>query len=32
MDAASIQGNKKTQNDNFVSKRKLGELLILNPE
>ncbi len=28
MDAASIQGKKKTQNDNFVSKRKLGELLI----
>jgi len=28
MDAASSQGKKKTQNDNFVSKRKLGELLI----
>ena len=28
MDAASDQGKKKTQNDNFVSKRKLGELLI----
>jgi len=28
MDAASIQGKKKIQNDNFVSKRKLGELLI----
>jgi len=28
MDAASIKGKKKTQNDNFVSKRKLGELLI----
>ena len=28
MGAASIQGKKKTQNDNFVSKRKLGELLI----
>ena len=28
MDSASIQGKKKTQNDNFVSKRKLGELLI----
>ncbi len=28
MAAASIQGKKKTQNDNFVSKRKLGELLI----
>jgi len=28
MDAASIQGKRKTQNDNFVSKRKLGELLI----
>jgi len=28
MDAASNQEKKKTQNDNFVSKRKLGELLI----
>ena len=28
MDSASIQGKKKTQNDNFVSRRKLGELLI----
>ena len=28
MDAASKQGNTKPQNDNFVSKRKLGELLI----
>ena len=28
MDAASDQGKKKTQNDNFVSKRKLGEVLI----
>jgi type IV pilus assembly protein PilB len=28
MDAASNQGKTKTQNDNFVSKRKLGELLI----
>ena len=28
MDSASIQEKKKTQNDNFVSRRKLGELLI----
>jgi len=28
MDSASIQGKKKTENDNFVSRRKLGELLI----
>ena len=28
MDAASNQEKKKAQNDNFVSKRKLGELLI----
>ena len=28
MDAASNQGKTKPQNDNFVSKRKLGELLI----
>jgi len=28
MDAASNKGKKKPENDNFVSKRKLGELLI----